>query len=207
MANKLREDLKRDMSTWRGNLWQLTRKYEEWMEQNLFSEIDAISFRERKHFFGTLIKAQAALERYLETFRTMIGMNMERVLGVKMTPPEWKIEVIEPARPDIRVGHVFEFHFDLLWFIIPMFIFRPLFERHFLRLVYREVFVNFSRLGAQWEMSINRTIEDMRKQASRYIREEIQTIESLLSQTQGQSEEIAGMMSKLEEALDAISKA
>ncbi|HOJ52167.1 MAG TPA: dynamin family protein [Syntrophales bacterium] len=207
MAEKLREDLKRDMSTWRGNLWQLTRKYEEWMEQNLFSEIDAISFRERKHFFGTLIKAQAALERYLETFRTMIGMNMERVLGVKMTPPEWKIEVIEPARPDIRVGHVFEFHFDLLWFIIPMFIFRPLFERHFLRLVYREVFVNFSRLGAQWEMSINRTIEDMRKQASRYIREEIQTIESLLSQTQGQSEEIAGMMSKLEEALDAISKA
>ncbi|MCX7982943.1 MAG: dynamin family protein [Syntrophales bacterium] len=207
MANRLREELKRDMASWQGNLWRLTRQYEEWMEQNLYSEIDVISFRERKHFFGTLIKAQAALERYLETFRTMLGMNIERVLGVKMAPAEWKIEVIEPARPDIRVGHVFEFHFDLLWFLIPMFIFRPLFERHFLRLVYREVFVNFSRLGAQWEMSINRAIEDMRKQASRYIKEEIQTIESILSQTKGRSAEIGTMIKKLDEAMLELGKA
>lgn len=207
MAERLRNELKKEMATWKGNLWRLTRQYEEWLEQNLYSEIDAISFRERKHFFGTLIKAQAALERYLETFRTMLGMNIERVLGVKMAPTEWKIEVNEPARPDIRVGHVFEFHFDLLWFIIPMFIFRPLFERHFLRLVYREVFVNFSRLGAQWEMSINRAIEDMRKKASRYIKEEIQTIESLLSQTRGRSGEIEEMISNLKEASAALEEA
>jgi len=206
MAEKLKENLKRDMATWKGNLWRLTRQFEEWLEQNLFAEIDAISFRERKHFFGTMIKAQAALERYVDTFKSTLGANIERVLGIKVAPTTWKVEVVEPARPDIRVGHVFEFHFDLLWFLIPMFIFRPLFERHFLRLINREVYVNFSRLGAQWEMSINRAIEDMRKQASRYIRDEILTIESLLSQTQGQSEEIARMLRKLEENLEDLNK-
>ena len=39
----------------------------------------------------------------------------------------WKIEVAEPHQPDIRVGRTFDFHFGLIWFLIPMFIFRLFF--------------------------------------------------------------------------------
>jgi hypothetical protein len=164
----------------------------------LILEIDAISVTERRHFFGTLLKAQSGLDRYLESFRALLGANVERVLGVKMAPNSWKIEVAEPARPDISIGHVFDFHFDLLWFLIPMFLFRPLFERHFLRLISRQVQVNFSRLSTQWEMRINRAIEDMRRQAAQYIRDEVATIDALLSHSEGKSDFIQQSINALE---------
>jgi len=201
LEERLTDALRNDLPTWQGNLWQLARRYEAWLMENLIVEIDALSVTERKHFFGTLIKAQAALDRYLDSFRALLGANIERVLGVKMSPASWKIEVAEPARPDISIGPVFEFHFDLLWFLIPMAIFRRFFDRHFLRLIPRQVYVNFSRLGAQWEMRINRAIEEMRKQAATYIREEIATIDALLSQSENQTESISKMKHDLEEAL------
>jgi len=198
LHDRLVNRLKEDLPVWKGNLWQLTRRYEEWLHEHLILEIDAISVTERRHFFGTLLKAQSGLDRYLESFRALLGANVERVLGVKMAPNAWKIEVAEPARPDISIGHVFDFHFDLLWFLIPMFLFRPLFERHFLRLISRQVEVHFSRLSAQWEMRINRAIEDMRRQAAQYIKDEVTTIDALLSHSEGKSDVIREGINALE---------
>jgi len=108
--------------------------------------------------------------------------------------------VNEPSRPDILITRIFDFHFDLLWFLFPMFIFRPFFERHFLNLIQRQVVVNLSRLSAQWEMGINRAIEDLRKQATGYIRDELATLDALISQSRGQTEAIRALLKDLEEA-------
>ncbi|HPC32584.1 MAG TPA: hypothetical protein PK175_05035, partial [Syntrophales bacterium] len=124
LHDKLVAALQEEMPQWQGNLWKLTRRFEDWLRENLVVELDGISAREHKHFFGTLTKAHASLDRYLESFRALLGANIERVLGIKMAPAEWKLEVTPPARPDISIGQVFLFHFDLLWFLIPMAIFR-----------------------------------------------------------------------------------
>ncbi|HQK79358.1 MAG TPA: HIT family protein, partial [Syntrophales bacterium] len=108
--------------------------------------LDKLSVQEHKHFFGTLMKAHASLDRYLESFRALLGANIERVLGIRMAPAEWKLEVTPPARPDISIGQVFLFHFDLLWFLIPMAVFRGHFERHFIRQLARQDYVNTSCL-------------------------------------------------------------
>jgi hypothetical protein len=52
------------------------------------------------------------------------------------------------------------------------------------------VFVNLSRLTAQWEDPINKAIEGMKKQALKDVQDELATIESLLSRSHGQTEEI-----------------
>jgi len=122
-------------------------------------------------------------------------------LGLKLAEAEWKIEITPPAQPDIKISRTYDYHLDLVWFLIPMFIFRPLFEKHFLRMIPGEVFVNLSRLAAQWEDRINKAIEAMKKQALNYVREEIATIESLLSQVQGRSEEIKAIIQELSEQL------
>ena len=192
--------LKEEMPRWQGNLWQLTRRYEEWLRDNLVVQLDELSVREHKHFFGTLMKAHASLDRYLESFRAILGANIERVLGVRMAPAEWKLEVTPPARPDISVGQSFLFHFDLLWFLIPMAVFRRVFERHFVRQLARQVYVNTSRLAAQWEERINRAIEETRKQAANYIRDEMATLDVLLSQDPGRTVEIRRLVSELEAA-------
>jgi len=201
LKKKLTEKLKQELPTWQGNLWRLTRRYEEWLAENMREEMTRISQTEHRHFFGTLQKAHAGLSRSLDIFRSLLASNVEKVLGLKLAEAEWKIEITPPAQPDIKISRTYDYHLDLVWFLIPMFIFRPLFEKHFLRMIPGEVFVNLSRLAAQWEDRINKAIEAMKKQALNYVREEIATIESLLSQVQGRSEEIKAIIQELSEQL------
>ncbi len=190
VREKITEGLGQELSTWNGNLWKLTRRYEEWLAERLTDEMRHISETEHGHFYGTLKKANASLTRSIEVFRNLLDKNIEKVLGVKLAPADWKIEVSEPDHPDIKTIRSFDFHFDLIWFLIPMFIFRGLFEKHFVSQIPREVEANLSRLAAQWEERINRAIEQMRKQSINYVKEELATLDALLSNTQGQTDEI-----------------
>jgi hypothetical protein len=83
-----------------------------------------------------------------------------------------------------------------------MSIFRPLFERHYLNEIPNEVFVNLSRLAAQWEDRINKGIDGMKKQTLRYVQDELATIEALLSRAHGQTEEIRRTIDELKEQLE-----
>ena len=202
LKKKLTEMLQKELPCWKGNIGKLTRRYEDWRREVLTKEIDYISKTEYKHFLGTLKKAHASFSRSLEAFRGLLNQNIEKVLGLRLAEADWNIEVAEPRQPDIKIGRTFDFHFGLIWFLIPMFIFRPLFERYYLNEVPNEVFVNLSRLAAQWEDRINKAIEGMKKQALKYVQDELATIESLLSRPHGQTEEIRQTMEELKEIIE-----
>jgi GTP-binding protein EngB required for normal cell division len=204
LGKKLSLDLEKELSSWKVNLWKLTRRYEEWLADRMTEEMKHISKIEHRHFYGTLNKAHASLSRSSESFRNLLDKNIEKVLGVRLAPADWKIEVSEPDHPDIKTIRSFDFHFDLIWFLIPMFIFRGLFEKHFIGEIPREVQANLSRLAAQWEDRINRAIEEMRKQAINYVKEELSTIDALLSRTHGQTDEIKETIKKLQEGLQSL---
>lgn len=197
LKKKLGEILLKEMPTWKGNLSTLTDQYENWLKETLAEEISRISKTEHKHFFGTLKKTHASLSRSLEAFRTLLNQNLEKVLGLRLEEAEWKIEVAEPHHPDIRISRTFDFHLNLFWFLIPMFIFRRFFERHYLNQLPNIVEINLSRLAAQWENGINKVIEEMKKQALKYVQDELTTIEALLSQAHGQTEEIQCVIDEL----------
>ena len=198
LTEKLTNALAGELSSWKGNLWKLTRQYEAWVADTMAEEIGHVSRTENRNFYGTLNKAHASLTRHLETFRMFLNENIQRVLGIKLADADWKIEVKEPENPDIRILYAFDIHFDLIWFLIPMFIFRGLFERHFLGEIPWAVEVNLSRLAAQWEARINKAIEDMRNQAIRYIADEISTIDALLSDTHGHTDELYKLIRELQ---------
>ena len=202
LKKKMVEMLLKEMPSWKGNLSKLTSQYEAWLKEAMAREISDISKAEHKHFFGTLKKAHAGLSRTLETFRTLLNQNIEKVLGLKLAEAEWKIEVAEPSQPDIRISRTFDFHLNLFWFLIPMFIFRRLFERHYVDQVPNIVVVNISRLAAQWENRINKAIEEMKKQSLKYIQDELATIEALLSSTEGQTEEIRRTVEELKKIIE-----
>jgi hypothetical protein len=131
-----------------------------------------------------------------------LNQNIERVLGLRLAEAEWKIDVAEPHQPDIRISRTFDFHLNLFWFLIPMFIFRPLFERHYLNQVPNIVVVNLSRLAAQWEDRINKAIDGMKKLALKYVQDELDTIESLLTKAHGQTDEIQRSIEELRELIE-----
>jgi len=197
LKKKVAEMLLKQMPSWKGSLSKLTSQYENWLKEAMAQEIGHISKTEHKHFFGTLKKAHVGLSRTLETFRTLLNQNIERVLGLRLAEAEWKIEVAEPSQPDIRISRTFDFHLNLFWFLIPMPIFRRLFERHYVNQVPNIVVVNISRLAAQWEDRINKAIEEMKKQSLKYIQDELATIEALLSRSHGQTDEIRQAVEEL----------
>jgi len=204
LTKRLLAELSKEMPAWKGNLWRLTRQYENWLTRNLTEHVEQVSKTERQHFLGTLKKAHASFSRSLEFFRNLLDRNLERVLGLRLAEADWKIEVNEPSQPDIKTGRTFDFHFDLLWFLIPMIIFRPLFEKHFIRQIPREVEVNLSRLASQWAERINKAIEGMRRQTEKYVKDELVTIESLLVNAGGQTGEIRETMKKLQSLLKRL---
>jgi len=198
LTKKVAAKLEKEMPAWTGNLWKLSRRFEDWMSETMTEEMQRLSRAEHEHFFGTLNKSHASLSRSLEAFRKFLEENIRKVLGVQLADMEWKIDVVEPDRPDIIATKSFDIHLDLIWFLIPMVLFRKSFERHFIRGVPRDVEMNLSRLAFQWEMRINRAIEAMRKQAITYVQEELTTIEALLSKTEGQTDEILRLISELQ---------
>jgi GTP-binding protein EngB required for normal cell division len=198
LLKKVKAKLEHDMPAWKGNLWQLSRRYEEWMSETLTEEMRHVSKTEHLHFFGTMRKAHASFTRSLEAFRKFLDENIQKVLGVKLPEVDWKIDVTEPDHPDIAFTKAFDFHFDLIWFLIPMMIFRKIFERHFIRGVPRQVEINLSRLAYQWETRINNGIDSMRIQAIIYVQEELSTIEALLSKTEEQTNEIRQLIAELQ---------
>jgi GTP-binding protein EngB required for normal cell division len=197
-TRKLMAGLRKEMPTWKGSLRLLTHRYEEWLEESLTTDLAELSKEEHRHFFGTLNKTYMSVSRSLDLFRNLLDRNIEAVLGIKLSPAEWDISVPEPTRPDVAFTKVFDFHFDLLWFLIPMVIFRGAFERHFLSKIQGIAQMHLSRLAYQWEIRVNRTIEEIRYQALKYVQDELAAIDGLLSRSAGHSEEIRKMIDDLQ---------
>jgi GTP-binding protein EngB required for normal cell division len=206
LKRKLAEKLRQEMPSWKGNLWKLTRKYEDWIQENLTEDLARISQSDYRHFLGTLRKAHAGFSRSLDIFRTLLKGNVEKALGVKLGDPDWKIEINEPTPPDIKTSRAFDFHLDMIWFLIPMFLFRRFFEKHFGGQIPWEVQVNLARLASQWEDRINKTIEAMKNQALKYVQDELATIESLLSKDVGQTDEIRRAMQEVERGFELLGR-
>ncbi len=204
LIQKLLARLLEEMPHWHGNLWKLTRRYEDWLMENMLAEMDHISRSDYKNFFGTLKKAHSSISRSVELFRNLLDRNIEKVLGVKPNSVNWVVEVSEPTHPDVAFTKTFDFHFDMLWFLFPMFIFRRIFEKHFLKQVPRVTDIHLSRLAYQWEVRINKTIEEIKDQALEYVRNELSTIDALLSQASGKTEEIRQAQKTLSELSDRL---
>ncbi len=204
LTKKLVERLKEAMPGWKGNLWRLTRQYEEWLMETMTAEMDHISRTEYRHFFGSLKKAHSSISRSIELFRGLLDRNIEKVLGIRLSSLEWVIDVSEPTHPDVAFTKTFDFHFDLLWFLFPMFIFRGVFEKHFLKQIPRVVEIHLSRLAYQWEVRINKTIDEIEEQALRYVSDELSTIDAIVSKTVGDTDDIRKKIQELQEDIASI---
>lgn len=203
---EIMQRLETDMKTWRGNLWQLTRRYEQWVADAMTEEMRRISRQEHRHFYGTLKKAHASLARSLEAFRMLLNGNVQKVLGVSLAEAEWDIKIAEPEQPDIRTFRASNYNLDLIWFLIPMFLFRRAFEKRFVEKIPWEVETNINRLAAQWEERINAAIDGMHRQAVQYVKDETATIEALLSGARGRTEEIRQMIAELKRYTEEIAR-
>jgi GTP-binding protein EngB required for normal cell division len=182
VTDRLQKDLRKAMAGWKGNLAKITGRFQGWLGAALAEELSGLSAHGEVHVCEFLFTAQTSLDRTVRAFHDRLAKEIERALGLSFVGAQFEAQIQEPARPDVRVGQTFDTHIDLLWFVIPMTFFRPLIERHFLRLIPREAEKNLSRLAGQWADAVNASIEDLTGQALRFMEEELATIERMVSQ-------------------------
>ncbi|MEA4924195.1 MAG: dynamin family protein [Syntrophomonadaceae bacterium] len=197
IENRLFNDYERSFSGWKGNLYKVTRQYEQWLKKSLEAELKEILLKEEKSF-ELLNAVKKHLAFYLKSFRERLSHNVEQVLGTNLQLEQWEITVGELKKPDISISRTFDSHIDLLWFIFPMFLWGRLFKLYFRGQIAPEVEKNLHRLTSSLNERINKGIDNLMNQALVYMNEEANMIEQLLSEHQVDSEQI-------KECIDRIS--
>ena len=180
VTGRLTEALREAMPGWKGNLARATRDFEAWLADTMMEEMGAVSLYGEGHLAGFLFRAQASVDRSVRAFQDRLAKEIERALGIQFAGACFEAEVEEPSHPDVRLSPTFDTHFELLWFLIPMPVFRPLVHRHFLRRIPWEAEKNLSRVAAQWADAMGGVIDGLARDASKFLDRELSTIEGLV---------------------------
>jgi GTPase Era involved in 16S rRNA processing len=203
LLRQTRERLAEEMPSWRGNLWRLTRRYEQWAQDHFSREIADLSDAEREGFGELLDEVRTRMERLVEGFQRRLAENVRAVLGIELDRSGVSLDVRSPRMPDTSCGRVFDSHFDIVWFLIPTTVFGPLIRRHFLHHVGFEAEKNLFRLSASWRESTAAEIARLGGQAGEAIRSELSTLETLLGRQADESPGIRDVIDELTRYLEA----
>jgi GTP-binding protein EngB required for normal cell division len=198
VEQRLTQELRAKLSGMQSNLWKLSRAFEGWLDKSMRHEMEDISIRDGDLFLAPLERARETLTRAVQGFRDRLAGNIEQALETHFSIEPFDIELNKPTIPDIAISNLFMFNTDLLWFVIPMRLFRSWADRHFLNRIPYETEKNLSRLASQWTEGINGAMLKMQRDAEKDVRDQILTIESLLSRTQSESEGIRESLAKVE---------
>jgi GTP-binding protein EngB required for normal cell division len=183
---------------WTGNLSKVTGAFRGWLLEALAEELAEVSFYGETHLAGFLVTAQLSFQRSVRAFQDRLAKEIERALGIPFTGAQFHAEIKEPARPDVRVGKTFDAQIDLLWFLIPMSVFRSLAFRHFRKQVVWEVEKNLSRLASQWADAVNRSIGGLARQSLEFMQNEAATIRSLVGNAEDRRGDIRKALAELD---------
>jgi GTP-binding protein EngB required for normal cell division len=198
LQQRLTQELRDKLSGLKANLYNLSRAYEQWLREAMKREMRDISIREGDLFIIPLEKARDTLSRAIRGFHDRLVGNIQKTLGMRFQGNPFEINLQKPSSPDVAISKLFMFNTDLCWFVIPMKIFRSLADRHFLHMIPWETKKNLSRLASQWTERINDAILKMRRDAELHVRDQISTVESLLTRTQSEAEEIRTSLLEIE---------
>jgi hypothetical protein len=204
LQQQLTQELREKLSGMKANLWNLSRAYEQWLQETMKCEMRDISLRNGDYFLVPLEKARDTLMRAIQGFHDRLADNIKQALGMELQLESFEANLQKPSSPDVAISNLFMFNTDLLWFVIPMRIFRRWADRHFLNRIPYETEKNLSRLASQWTERINSAILKMQRDAERHVYDQISTVESLLSRTESETEEIRMSLLEVESFKCAI---
>lgn len=131
----------------RGSLAVETAWVQEWLARTLAGELGPEARAAAELAAPILREARGPLDGLSQAFVQRLDGHVRRALGVEFQPPVVSPPDPEPEPVDVVLAPVFDSHLELLSWMVPMPLVRPLVHRHFLRLVRWQVEKNALRLG------------------------------------------------------------
>ena len=199
VSRDLLHQLKEDMPGWRGNLEKTSHAFRHWVETNFVIKLKPISDE-----FGPQLSERylnMALDSYtrvVRAFQDRLAQAIEKALHTQFAGAKFEVKIKEPKSPDVYIGNIFMTPWEIVWFLVPMRLFRPLVNGHFLHRLPWDIEVNLTRLASQWTESLSVSMDDIAQQAKVFIRQEIDTVENLLNKAPDKRREIEKAISELE---------
>lgn len=201
IRTELTATLEVEYPSWTRNLGYVIECFESWLARSLSRILGALSAANRRDFSGYVEQVKKQLARSLQDFRMRLSERTIAAFGVPLRITEIEIEAAPPRTPDVKIGKVFDRSWDLLSWVIPMWLVKGMVRRHLLnRVVPFEVFKNLSRITSQWEDSINAALSGIEKQAAMRLDDLMGTIENLLSRAQSDAPEMAVDLARIDAA-------
>ena len=197
LLQHLTNNLKLAYAGWTGNLYRVSRQYEQWLKQSMKTQLQEMEYQSRSFTEGLLSEAQEHFNHYTAHFRERLNQRIERVLQVSLPPEDFSVTIEPLEKPDISTSWAFESHIDLLWFLVPMRLMRKTFLNSFVRQLPRESEKNLRRLISILTTNINKAIAQSQAEALEYIETRLQNMEDLLSTEDTDVEKFSGWMEKL----------
>jgi GTP-binding protein EngB required for normal cell division len=208
VERELLEAFESEFPKWTKSLAIMLSSFEAWLTSALRGELTVLSIRERTSFLAPLHNVQQQAFRALQQFRDRLSDCTVRAFGVPLRTTETEISVVEPRTPDVRVGRVFDRSWELLSPILPVGMIKAAVHRHFARTISYLLYQNLSRLGNQWEESINGALWGIEKEARRRLDELIGTVEVLLeSGSNERAPQLRADLERLEKARRSLAAA
>ncbi len=183
---------------WKGNLNKVSRNYETWLKQSMAKGLDRIEKEEHSYANELLANAQNHLNNYITHFRERLNHRIYEVLHVRLPEEDFEVKVEPLKKPDIITSWAFESHIDMLWFLIPMRLFRNTFRKYFAGQLPAEAEKNLRRLISILTKNINTAIKKSHDEALGYITGKLESIEHLLETQHTGKEEIRNYLKQIE---------
>jgi GTP-binding protein EngB required for normal cell division len=200
LLQRVRDVLAAELPAWRGNLARQTARYTEWMAARLTAELTPLSQGAAPLAKELLGQAEDRFRRVAEAFRDRLGRNIREATGVSVSPVVWEVRRPEMAAVPVAVSRIFMTDWDLLWWLLPMWLVGGLFRRHVLGRVPWEVEKNLHRLAGDWTEAVDRAVKDLRRQAATWVDAELSTLDRLLGQRPEEAAGFRAALRQLEEA-------
>ena len=201
LSRLLKIEFTKDYKTWHGNLFVLSRRYEQWMARHLAREIRNIINHTENKWIKLLDNPRKHFETYLENARKERREKIQEVLHTTLREEPVKFSKPEIKKPDISVYWAFDTNIDLLWFLIPMFLFRKAFGRFFLKRIPDETEKNLYRTVSALTEIINREIFRMMDDTMTVLRNDLVTAEKILSSGEDEATVLEKKINKLQKLL------
>jgi hypothetical protein len=150
--------------------------------------------RGEKFLASILAEAEGHFRRAVRGFQDRLGVAIETALGLHFSGATFQAEVEPPRFPDIRVDKTFDIPLDMVWFLVPMPVFRRLVYRRLRSQLPWEVEKNLTRLGGQWNEAAKTSIESMSRQAQEFMEREATTVIELATSSEDKRERIKAAM-------------
>ena len=146
-------------------------------------------------------RAEDRLRRVVEAVRDRLSRNIHEATGLTVSTATWTVERPSVVSIPVAVSRTFMMSWEMLSWLLPMWLIGGMFRRHVIGRVPWEVEKNLTRLVGDWAEAVDAAVANLRHEAEVWVDTELSTLDRLLAQQPLEASAFQAAMRLLEKAV------